>query len=474
MSAACTSDQRRTGAEQESAEVGTGTEQAAAASTAAAPLAGATLTKDTPPPSRTPAPAGRAYLRLVVVLGLLIALGPLTIDMYLPALPQLTEDLRATEPQAQFTLTGIMIGLGLGQLVLGPVSDAVGRRKVLLSGVVVHGLMSVLCALAPSIVLLSVVRVGQGVAGAAISVVAMAVVRDLFSGRKAAKLLSHLTLVLGAAPVLAPSLGGFLLDVTSWRGIFWVLGGAAVLLVALAWFGLTETLPAHRRRPLALGSTGRTYRSLLRDRTFVGLVLLAGLNMSTVFTYVSGSSFVFQDHYGLDARTYGLVFGLNALGLIAATQLNPFLLRRYAPQQVLTTGIGIAMVSTLALVVSAAADGPLWTLLIPLFVSVSACGLSFPNAPALALSRHGEAAGTAAALLGATQFGLAGIITPVVGFLGSADAVPMASVMAAIVWVAAIVLVTLVRPWTLPLTDPADDEADAAEAADAELATAHA
>ena len=186
MSTACTSDQRRTGAEQETAEVGTGTEQAAAASTAAAPLAGATLTKDTPPPSRTPAPAGRAYLRLVVVLGLLIALGPLTIDMYLPALPQLTEDLRATEPQAQFTLTGIMIGLGLGQLVLGPVSDAVGRRKVLLSGVVVHGLMSVLCALAPSILLLSVVRVGQGVAGAAISVVAMAVVRDLFSGRKAA------------------------------------------------------------------------------------------------------------------------------------------------------------------------------------------------------------------------------------------------------------------------------------------------
>ncbi len=470
---AFTSDQRRSGAELEkvSAAVDVTSDEAATGSAVRAPLASGTRTQDDPQPVRTPAPVGRAYLRLVLVLGLLIAIGPLTIDMYLPALPQLSEDLGATEPQAQFTLTGIMIGLGLGQLVLGPVSDAVGRRKVLLTGVVVHGLMSVLCALAPSIEMLSVVRVGQGVAGAAISVVAMAVVRDLFSGRKAAKLLSHLILVLGAAPVLAPSLGGFMLNVTSWRGIFWVLGGAAVLLVALAFFGLPETLPKERRRKLALRSTAVTYGSLLRDRTFVGLVLVAGLMMAVIFTYVSGSSFVMQDFYGLDAQTYGLVFGLNALGLIGATQLNPLLLKRFAPQQVLSAGIGMGMVATVALVVVALADAPLWALLVPLFFTIASCGLSFPNSPALALSRHGEAAGTAAALLGATQFGLSGVITPVVGFFGSASSVPMASVMAVVMWTAGIVLVMLVRPWTLPLVDPADAEDDAR---DAELAAAHA
>ena len=193
--------------------------------------------------------------------------------------------------------------------------------------------------------------------------------------------------------------------------------------------------------------------------------------MAVVFTYVSGSSFVMQEFYGLDPQTYGLVFGLNALGLIGATQLNPFLLKRFAPQQVLSAGVGIGMVATAALVGVALADAPLWALLVPLFLTVASCGLSFPNSPALALSRHGEAAGTAAALLGATQFGLSGLITPVVGIFGSANAVPMASVMAVIMWSAAIVLVTLVRPWTLPLVDPADAEDDAREA---ELAAARA
>ena len=183
----------------------------------------------------------------MVVLGLLIAIGPLTIDMYLPALPTLSAELGATQPQAQLTLTGIMIGLGLGQLVLGPLSDALGRRRVLLGGLVVHASMSVLCAIAPSIEVLTAVRVGQGVAGAAIAVVAMAAVRDLYSGRKAATLLSHLTLVLGAAPILAPTMGGYLLAVTSWRGIFVVLFAVAVALVALAFFGLPETLPVSRR-----------------------------------------------------------------------------------------------------------------------------------------------------------------------------------------------------------------------------------
>ena len=455
MSTACTSDQRQ--AQQGAGDVGVRAEQAATASAVAAPLAGTTLTTDTPPPARTEPPVGRAYLRLVVVLGLLIAIGPLTIDMYLPALPTLSAELGATQPQAQLTLTGIMIGLGLGQLVLGPLSDALGRRRVLLGGLVLHASMSVLCAIAPSIEVLTAVRVGQGVAGAAIAVVAMAAVRDLYSGRKAATLLSHLTLVLGAAPILAPTLGGYLLAVTSWRGIFVVLFGIAVALVALAFFGLPETLPVSRRRPLALRSTLVTYRGLLRDRPFVGLVLVAGLMFSVLFSYVSGSSFVFQEFYGLDEQQFGLVFGLNAAGLIAATQVNPFLLRRFSPQQVLSGALVVGTVATAALVTAAVAQAPLWVLLIPLFATVASCGLSFPNSPALALSRHGESAGTAAALMGSMQFGMSGVITPVEGLLGGEGAVPMTALMATLMVLAVLALVVLVRPWSLESVD-ADDE----------------
>ncbi len=398
-------------------------------------------------------PTGRSYLQLVLVLGLLVALGPLSIDMYLPALPQMAADLQASQAAAQFTLTGIMLGLAVGQLVVGPLSDALGRRKPLLVGVMMHGMLSVLCALAPSITMLSTVRVAQGLAGAAISVVAMAIVRDLFSGRRAASLLSHMMLVLGVAPVLAPTIGGYLLVVTTWRGIFVVLAGTAVLLTVVAFFGLRETLPMERRRPARLRSTGRTYASLLRDRTFVGLVLVAGLMMSTMFTYVSGSSFVMQGVFGMDEQMFGLVFGLNAVGLVAATQVNPFLLRRFSPQQVLSAAVAVAMVSTTALLAAALVEAPLWALLVPLWVSVSVCGFSFPNAPALALSRHGEAAGTAAALLGAVQFGLAGVTSPLVGLLGTGSAVPMAAVMLGAVWLAAVVLVLVVRPWRLPAFD---------------------
>ncbi len=390
--------------------------------------------------------AGRAYLRLVLVLGALVALGPLTIDTYLPALPTLADDLGATEPQVQFTLTGIMLGLGLGQLVLGPISDAVGRRRVMLGGIAAHAVMSVLAGLAPSIELLTAVRIGQGVSGAAVAVTAMAVVRDLFTGRRAAGLLSHLTLVIGVAPILAPSLGGLLLQLTGWRGIFGALAGIAVILFVVALRGLDETLPVERRRPARVGATLRTYAGLLRDRPFVGLVLLAGLMFSALFAYVAGSSFVLQEYYGLNEQQFGILFGVNAAGLIVATQVNPFLLRRWEPQHILTAGVGIAMAATAGLLAAALTDAPLVLVLVPLWFVMFAVGLSFPNTPALALSRHGEAAGSAAALLGAIQFGMASIITPLTGLVSTGNAVGMAVVMTGAVWLGAVVLLVLVQP----------------------------
>lgn len=384
-----------------------------------------------------PAPAsladrfvGSAYLRLVLVLGALSALGPLTIDTYLPALPALTEDLAATDAQAQLTLTGVLAGIGLGQLIIGPLSDAVGRRKPLLIGLLGHGLMSVLCALAPTVTMLAVTRTVQGLAGAAVSVVAMAMVRDLFTGLKAAQLLSRLVLVMGIAPILAPSLGGALLQLTSWRGIFVVLAIAAVGLVVLAAVALPETLPVERRLPAKIGRSLASYRFLLSDGLFVIMVGIAGLMFATMFAYISGSPFVMQELYGLSPQQYGLVFGTIAAGLIGMSQLNPILVRRFGPVRVLRGGITLAVVASLVtLLLAVTQTGGFLGLVIPLWFVIASAGLSFPNAPAIALSRHGEAAGAAAALLGSAQFLVGGLAAPLVGALADGTAVPMAAVM---------------------------------------------
>jgi MFS transporter, DHA1 family, multidrug resistance protein len=399
-----------------------------------------------PEPGGVAAPTGRRYVQLVLVLGLLIAIGPLTVDMYLPALPALAADLGAEDAAVQFTLTGMLLGLAAGQLVVGPISDAVGRRRPLLLGVAVHAVASLLCAAAPDVVSLSAVRVLQGFAGAAISVNAMAIVRDLFVGIAAARLFSRLMLVIGAAPVLAPTLGGLILQYTSWRGIFVVLAACAGVLVVVAFLGLRETLPPGRRRSARPLATLRTYRSLLRDRTFVALVLVAGLMMSSLFSYISGSSFVLQRIYGLDERTFGLVFGANALGIVLATQANPLLLRRFLPSQVLTAAVVAASVAAVVMVLTTATGlGGLLGLLLPLALVVAACGLVLPNTPALALSRHGEAAGTAAAMLGCVQFGVGAVTAPLVGVLGTDTAVPMAAMILAATGLAAVLVLTVVR-----------------------------
>jgi MFS transporter, DHA1 family, multidrug resistance protein len=404
------------------------------------------------PASQAPAdsaPEGRRYVQLVLVLGSLIALGPLSIDMYLPALPALAADLRAEDAAVQATLTGMLLGLGLGQLVIGPLSDAVGRRLPLLLGLVAHAGTSALCAFSPDVLTLTGARALQGVAGAAVSVVAMAMIRDLFTGVAAARLLSRLMLVMGVAPVLAPTLGGVLLRLTSWRGIFAVLAGFAVVLVVVAALGLRETLPPHRRRSAHPAATLRTYGMLLRDGTFVLLAAVSGLVFATMFSYISGSPFVLQDVYGLDAQEYAVAFGVNAAGIIAFTQINPVLLRRFDPLQVLTAAVTIQAVAAVLLVVAAATGvGGLPVVLAALWVVVALCGLGFPNTPALALSRHGEAAGTAAALLGATGFGIGGLAAPLVGLLGTGSALPMAVVMLVATF-AAVALLALVRRRTV-------------------------
>lgn len=384
-------------------------------------------------------------LGLAVVLGALIAVGPMTVDLYLPALPSIQAELATTATGIQLTLTGTMLGMAVGNLLVGPLSDMLGRRRPLLAGLALHVAASVLCAVAPSITVLAALRVLQGVGVAAAGVIATAVLRDLFSGTAFARLMSRLLVIPTAAPIVAPSLGGALLRWTQWQGVFVALAVFAALLIAVVAVWLPETLAPHRRRPVRLRTTAQVYRTLGRDLTFVGMVLVAGLAMAALLAYVAGSSFVFQEEYGLNAQEFGLLFGAGAVGLVAATQLNVWLLRRYTPQRILTAAMVVGAAAGLALVCFTATGlGGLPGILVPLWLMIATVGLAFPNAPALAMSRHGEIAGTAAALLGAVQFGLAGSAALVVGLLG-ADGLAMAVVVAGAMLGSAAIMIAVSR-----------------------------
>ncbi len=360
--------------------------------------------------------------RMIILLGVMVALGPLTIDMYLPALPKIADDLGVSSSVAQLTLTGTLAGLGLGQLIIGPLSDSLGRRRPLMAGIVLHMAASLLCLFAPNIAVLGVARGLQGMGAAAGMVVAIAVVGDLFAGSAAATVMSRLMLVLGVAPVIAPSLGAAVLLKASWHWVFAVLVVLAGALLAVAALALPETLPVSHRRPLRVRSIAATYVEVLRDVRFVVLVLVGALGMSGLFAYIAGAAFVLQGHYGLDQQAFALVFGAGAIALIGATQFNVVLLRRFSPQTIALWALAAASLAGVAFVgLSLARVGGLLGFVLPVWAILAAMGLVIPNAPAVALSRHPEAAGTAAALLGAAQFGLGAAIAPLVGVLGNTE-----------------------------------------------------
>jgi DHA1 family bicyclomycin/chloramphenicol resistance-like MFS transporter len=398
-------------------------------------------------------------LRLVLILGALIALGPLTIDMYLPSLPTIATELAVPSATIQLTLTGTLLGLGVGQLVVGPLSDALGRKVPLLAGTALHVLASLTCLVAPNIVVLGGARLLQGLGAAAGAVIAMAVVRDLYTGRPAAVLISRLILVMGAAPIVAPTLGSALLAFTSWRGVFAALALIGLALIPITARLLPETLPVERRQTAGVRGTIRNYGRLLHDRTFVGLALVAGLTMTGLFAYVAGASFVMQQEFGLGQQQFALLFSSGAIFLIAATQLNPVLLRWLEPRQVLVGGVVTAAVAAGLMLALAVGGAGLFGLLLPLWLTLFAAGFALPNAPAVALGRYGDNAGTAAALLGAVQFGTGAVISPMVGVLGN-DSVAMATVIAAGLALSLVVLIVVVRPWQLTDDDvEADDVA---------------
>lgn len=362
---------------------------------------------------------------MIVVLGLLSTFGPLSLDLYLPALPQLSEDLGTSASGAQLTITACLLGLAVGQLIAGPLSDRFGRRRPLIIGLTCFMLSSVACAFAPSIELLILLRLLQGLSGAAGLVISRAVARDLFAGRELVVFFTRLMLINGFAPVLAPVLGGQLARVMDWRGMFIVLGGFGLLLLLAGALGVPETLPAERRVIGGLGATVRGFGVLLKDRLFVGSAAAAGLASASMFAYIAGATFVLQEIYGLSAQQFSYVFGVNSIGIVAMGQIGGRLVRRFPTATVLSLGLALNLLGAASLALTVLAGWGLPFLLGSLFVMVSAVGLIFPTATALAMADYADRAGAASSLLGLLQFSGGAIAAPLVGIAGQATAVPL-------------------------------------------------
>jgi DHA1 family bicyclomycin/chloramphenicol resistance-like MFS transporter len=403
------------------------------------------------PVHRHPGDALTARQRLVyiIVLGALTALGPFTIDLYLPAFPVLQSELNVSEAAVQLTLTGTTLGFALGQLIVGPWSDAVGRRLPLILATAVHVLTCIGAAFAPDIVWLGVFRVLMGAGAAAGGVVAMAMVRDLFGGRPLVKMLSRLALVSGLAPVLAPVIGSQLLLVMDWRGVFVFLAGYGLVVMVAVALLIVETRPRTARDDRDRRSLAQRYGSVLGDRQFVGVAVIGGMTFAGLFTYLSSSSFLFQGLYGFDAQQYGLLFAVNSLGVVFGVQASSRLSRRVGPQWILAiTTVSLFTSAGLIALFDVLGFG-LWGTLVPLWLFIASCGFSFPCVQVLGLVNHGREAGTAASLLGAVNFGVAGLLSPISGIFGASSAVPMALVMMATATVSILALWLIVRPRTV-------------------------
>lgn len=394
--------------------------------------------------------ARRTGLLVTLVLGGLTALPPLSMDMYLPALPAVTESLHAPAATVQLTLTACLTGMALGQVVVGPMSDRWGRRRPLLLGMIVYVVATALCVFAPTTGLLIGFRLLQGLAGAAGIVIARAVVRDMYDGLEMARFFSTLMLISGVAPVIA-LIGGQVLRFTDWRGIFAVLTVVGLVLTLVVWKWLHETLPPQDRHTGGIGEALRTMRGLLADRVFAGYTIAGSLAFAVLFSYISASPFVMQEIYGASPQTFSLLFGVNSVGLVIVGQINgKLLVGRFSLDKVLAVGLSVIVLAAAALLLmTSGVFGKVG--LVPvaagLFVLMSAMGLAMPNTNAQALMRTKHAAGSASALLGTASFLIGAVASPLVGIAGEDTAVPMALVQLVCAVGAMACFLGLCRPW---------------------------
>ena len=370
--------------------------------------------------------------RHAMVLGLLTAVGPVAIDMYLPAFPAIAHDLRTSEGAVQATLVSFFVALSLGQAVYGPIADMFGRRRPIFAGMALFIAASIACSTAESVAALTFYRFLQGLGGCAGMVLARAIVRDLYSGTEAARLFSLVLLVLGVSPLLAPIVGSGLIALFPWTAIFWAVAAFGLLATALLALLIPETLPEERRIPGGLASALRTYSVLLFDRRFTGLVMVAALAHGAMLAYIAGSSFVFIELFGVSPAVYSLLFAFNASALIGGAQFNVKLIRRFGAQRLVQGSASVMAAATgLLLLASATHVNSVAVTAALLFVSVGCIGFIGPPVSMLALERYAGAAGSASALLGTLQFGLGALSSALVSLLSNGAALPMAAVMAA-------------------------------------------
>jgi MFS transporter, DHA1 family, multidrug resistance protein len=377
---------------------------------------------------QTPPPLRR--FQLVVILGSLAMMGPLSIDMYLPALPTIVKDFHTTSSNVQLTLTFFLLGLALGQLIAGPISDVRGRRIPLMTGLLIYTISSLFCAISPSIWSLILLRFVQGLAGAAGIVLSRAIVRDLYSGTQLTKFFTLLMLVNGLGPIIAPLIGGQMLRLTSWHGIFIILSCVGFLMFLTVLMSLKETLPIENRSSGGISQTFVKFRHLFADREFMGYALSQGFVTAALFAYISGSSFVLQTIYGVSPQTYSFIFAINGLGFVVASQITGRLVSRIKEIKLLVSGFVIVSIGGVSLLLVLLMGTGLPWVLPPFFLIVASMGIVGPTTTSLALQKQGKSAGSAAALLGVLSLMFGAFSSPLVGIGGGQTALPLGIVIA--------------------------------------------
>jgi len=383
-------------------------------------------------------------LSYALVLGSLAALGPLCIDLYLPALPEMARELQTSTATSQLSLTAGLLGLGFGQIIFGPMSDSLGRMRPLLFSLVILFLASLGCAFAQNIDQLIVARLIQGLAGAGGAVISRAIARDMYSGHALTKFFALLMLVNGLAPIVAPVLGGGLLSVVSWRGIFTTLAIIAILLLLFSASKLRETLPVERRLQGGARTMATSLWALLHHRQFMGLCLTQGFIMAGMFAYIGASPFVLQQIYHLSAQEFSFCFAMNGIGLVIAAQISSRLSALWGEMTMVKIGLSIAAIACVILVIVSTLQAPFFTVLISLFFTVFAIGIISPNSASLAMQSQGKSAGSASALLGVSMFALGAISVPITG-IGGTSALSMGLTIMGCYALAIIMFTTLVR-----------------------------
>jgi DHA1 family bicyclomycin/chloramphenicol resistance-like MFS transporter len=367
-------------------------------------------------------------------------------DLYLPALPALTTELRSATSTAQLTITACLLGLALGQLVAGPMSDRFGRRRPLLAGVAAYVVTSALCALSPTVETLIAARFVQGLAGAVGIVIAQAAGRDLYSGGQLVRYYGRLAVLAGLAAIVGPVIGGQLVTVTDWRGLFLFLAGVGAVILAASAVVFRETLPREHRVTGGWTHMVRDFRRLLSDRVFVGAVLIAGFTNAAIFAYLSGATYVLQGTYRLSPQQYSYAFGLNSFGFMVFGYLGGRLAERWSERGALLSGLGMVVLGTGGLLATAVLHLPLIGVILSLLTMVSGVAATSAPSTSLALRHYPDIAGTASSLLGVARFAFGGLAAPLVGLGGAGTAVPLGLVTVVSAGLAVTAYVTAVRP----------------------------